>query len=139
MKSVNLESAFKTVSEELDSLWEHPESLAFRAALDRLSAIAELGSVSAAEFHGEIHALHGPHHDAEVAYVWYYIALSQQGYSVEFRDENESPPHYCGPVGDSRNESMVSELVVELGFDRVGELHEKAAAWLRAQGREPKG
>lgn len=40
------------------------------------------------------------------------------------------PPHYRGGDGDFRNESMVSELVTKLGFDRVRELDIEAAMWV---------
>ncbi len=76
----------------------------------------------------------GPHHDSESAYKWFYISLSQQGYAVTFVDENHTPPHYCGPVGDFRNECMVSDLVTELGFDKVRSLDAEAARWLADKG-----
>jgi hypothetical protein len=60
--------------------------------------------------------------------------LSQQGYTVAFADANGTPPHYGGPAGDFRNESMVSALVAELGFDRVREIDVDAAQWLTKHG-----
>jgi hypothetical protein len=59
--------------------------------------------------------------------------LCQQGYSVGWKDHNRTPPYYCGPVGDFRNESTVGELVVELGWDRVRQLDQEAARWLAEQ------
>ena len=76
----------------------------------------------------------GPSNDPEAAYRWYYIALSQDGYSVQFEDINLDPPYYCGPDGDFRNESMVSELVVLLGWDRVRQLDKEAAEWMSERG-----
>jgi hypothetical protein len=73
------------------------------------------------------------HRDVAAAYKWYYIALSQQGFSVEFRDLNLAPPQYCGPDGDFRNEAQVSSLVDELGFQRAQELDCQAVAWLQAR------
>lgn len=75
-------------------------------------------------------ALPGPYYDPQAAYKWYYIALSQQGYTVGWEDLNHTPPHYCGPVGDFRNECMVSDLVVTLGWERVWQLDKEAARWL---------
>ena len=103
----------------------------------RLEQLAEEGDLVAAEQVAELLALHGPAHDAAAAYKWYYIVLSQQGYSVEFRDENGAPPDYGGPTGDFRNESMVSGLVSELGFDRARELDCVAAEWLERNGLSP--
>ena len=74
----------------------------------------------------------------EEAYKWYYIGLSQQGYSVGWHDENHSPPYYCGPVGDFRNVAMVSDLVVSLGWERVRQLDEEAAQWMAANGIAPR-
>ena len=122
---------FDAVCDELEAHWKNQGGNHFRAAVRRLEALAKSGSLAAAEYLAEILALYGPLHDPAAAYKWYYIALSEQGYSVEFEDQNASPPHYCGPVGDFRNESMVSELVVELGFARVAEL-DREAAELRA-------
>jgi hypothetical protein len=34
---------------------------------------------------------------------------------------------YCGPIGDFRNECMVSDLVAEPGFDKVRSLDAEAA------------
>jgi len=127
---------YQEVADELDAHWDDQGGPAFRSALQQLSALASGAHLEAAEFLAEILAQYGPHHDAASAYKWYFIALSQQGYSVAFKDENHTPPAYCGPVGDFRNESMVSELVSELGFARVRELDMEAQAWLRARGLE---
>lgn len=80
---------------------------------------------------GEIYAFSNVHANREKAYYYYYIGLSQDGYSVGFRDENHDPPHYCGPVGDFRNESQVSGLVDELGFDRIKRIDLRAREWLK--------
>lgn len=61
----------------------------------------------------------------EEAYKWYYI---------DWDDRNHRPPYYCGPDGDFRNESIVSELVVMLGWDRVRQLDAEAAQWLAERG-----
>lgn len=106
----------------------------FTAGVRRLEQIAEAGDLSAAEQLAELVALWGPHHDAALAYKWYHVSLSQQGYTVGFNDQNGTPPDYGGPVGDFRNESMVSGLVSELGFDRARALDAIAADWLRCNG-----
>jgi hypothetical protein len=123
----------EAAADGVHALWDEQASMAFRAALARLAATAERGSVEAAEFLGEIYSLDGPNHDAAVAYKWYHIALFHRGYSVDFCDQNGHPPHYGGPDGDFRNEAMVSDLVRELGYDRVHELDNEAAAWLRVR------
>ena len=120
MDDERLHAEFEAAAGELELT--SAGTVEYRRALDRLEGVASAGSVEAAEAVAEAFAIQGPHHDAEKAYRWYYIALAAQGYKTEFRDSNNTPPHYCGPVGDFRNESMVSELVAELGFDRVHEL-----------------
>ena len=127
---------YEEVADELDAHWDDQGGPAFRNSLQQLSALASGAHLEAAEFLAEILAQHGPHHDAASAYKWYFIVLSQQGYSVRFEDQNHTPPVYCGPVGDFRNESTVSELVSELGFARVAELDVEAQAWLRVRGFE---
>jgi hypothetical protein len=117
----------------LKAYWTRQDAPAFRAAVDRLRLFAEAGDLEAAEYLAEILALSGPVHDAASAYKWYYIVLSEQGYSVEFADRNGTPPNYCGPDGDFRNEAMVSGLVEELGFLRVRELDNEATQWLSSR------
>jgi hypothetical protein len=109
--------------------------------IHELQELAEAGHVDAAYEVAGILARPGPYHDPESAYKWYNISLSQQGYSVEFKDENHTPPYYSGPVGDFRNESMVSELTDMLGFDKIHSLDAEAARWLaeRKQSMDPKG
>jgi hypothetical protein len=125
---------YDEIADQLDSFWEEQDGPEFRAALEQLSTLAESAHLEAVECLAEILALNGPNRNPVAAYKWYFIALSQQGYSTAFQDENGTPPAYCGPVGDFRNESMVSGLVSELGFARVAELDAEAEAWLRAHG-----
>lgn len=133
MSAESTQRDLEAVADALDRSWSDRASPTFRAALARLEALAESGVVRAGEALAEILALGGPTHDAAAAYHWYYIALSQQGFSVRFEDQNLIPPHYCGPVGDFRNEAQVSALVDELGFVRVRELDREAQAWLEAR------
>lgn len=133
MADVDLEQEVDTVCSKLNALWREQGSSDFRQALRQLEGATERGNIRAAEAVAEILALKGPWHDAAGAYKWYYIARSQSGYSVAFEDGNNTPPYYCGPVGDFRNESMVSWLVVELGFEQVRKLDGAIAAWLDAR------
>jgi hypothetical protein len=133
MVNRDLEEAVDSVCSTLHDLWQQQATPAFHDALHQLESFAERGDIRAAEAVAEILALKGPLHDAARAYKWYYVALSQTGYSVTFDDKNNTPPYYCGPMGDFRNESMVSGLVVELGFEQVRKLDAKAAAWLDAR------
>jgi hypothetical protein len=98
-------------------------------ALERLTAVANEGSLDAAEFLAEVLSRKGPRHDAAAAYIWYFVALHQQGYLTTFDHSNVAPP-YSGPAGDFRNESMVSLLVDELGLERIRELDQAAITWL---------
>jgi hypothetical protein len=123
----------QTVEATLEQFWADQSSAEFGAALRRLRILAENADLDACEYLAEILATSPIHRDVAAAYTWYYIALSQQGYSVEFRDLNRIPPKYCGPDGDFRNEAQVSSLVSELGFQRVQELDCQAAAWLQAR------
>jgi hypothetical protein len=137
MADCNRSQEFQVVSALLDEHWERQGSSQFKSALFRLITLAESGSIEAAEFLAEIQAMPGPNHDAASAYKWYFIALSNQGYSTNFADTNNSPPNYCGPVGDFRNESMVSDLVIELGFDRIHKLDSDITLWLSEHMNQP--
>jgi hypothetical protein len=122
------------VADELDQSADDPSSAQFKSALEKLKQLAEAADMDACEALAEILCTESVYEDPASAYRWYYIALSQKGYGVEFHDLNHSPPNYGGEVGDFRNESMVSDLVSTLGFERVRELDREAAAWLRAHG-----
>jgi hypothetical protein len=123
-------SEFDKVCEQLDTWYDQEDSPALRSALVRLEEFAEAGSMHAAEFLAEIQSHDGPLHDAAKAYKWYFITLSMQDYSTDFVDQNQTPPYYRGPVGDFRNESLVSDLVAELGFERILELDREAKTWI---------
>jgi hypothetical protein len=102
----------------------------FAQMLADLRILAESGHIEAAQELADQLALPGPHHDPVAAYKWYYISLTRQGYTAWWEDHNHTPPYYCGPVGDFRNESMVSDLVLELGWERVWQLDKEAAQWM---------
>lgn len=131
-------NAYLAVLSELEASDTDPTSARFKVAVDKLQQLAEAADIDACEALAEILCTESSHSDPAAAYRWYYIALSHQGYSVNFRDLNGTPPHYCGEVGDFRNESMVSDLVSKLGFDKVQQLDGEAAAWLGSHGLQPK-
>jgi hypothetical protein len=70
-------------------------------------------------------------HDATEAYRWYFVSYATEGYSTQFRNV-QNGSGYCGAVGDFRNETVVSELVDKLGFDRIRQIDVEAEAWLSA-------
>jgi RNA recognition motif-containing protein len=121
---------FSDIIDRFEAHHAQPESQEFRDFVHDLQELAEAGHVEAAQELANVLALPGPYYDPESAYKWYYISLSQQGYTVQFEDRNRTPPYYCGPVGDFRNESMVCGLVDTLGFDKVRSLDAEAAHWL---------
>jgi RNA recognition motif-containing protein len=121
---------FSDILDRFETHCAQPESQEFREVVHDLHQLAEAGHIGAAQQLADVLAQPGPNYDPESAYKWYYIALSQQGYTVEFQDQNHTPPYYGGPVGDFRNESLVSALVDTLGFDKIRSLDAEAARWL---------
>ena len=103
----------------------------FERALQMLEANMAENPCDYGQLLGEVFASSRAYRNPEKAYYYCYIGLSQDGYSVGFRDENDDPPCYCGPAGDFRNESQVSGLVDELGFDRIKQIDIRATEWLR--------
>lgn len=108
----------------------HDDSLELRQSVDELRERAEAGDAEAAQELADILYFPGPFYDPQAAYKWYYIALSEQGYSVDWEDDSHNPPHYSGPLGDFRNECMVSGLVDALGWERIRQLDKEAADWM---------
>lgn len=127
-------SAYDELCEQINAFAEHEDSPEYKSALVRLEEFAEAGSIDAAEFLAEMLAYDGCCHDAAKAYRWYFVAFSSQGYTTEFNDQNGTPPLYCGPVGDFRNDSMVNEMVAELGFEKVLALDLDVRQWLARRG-----
>jgi len=113
-------------------------SSTFKNALQMVEAGLKDDPCDYGQLLGEIYAFSRTYRNPEKAYYHYFIGLSQSGYSVGFRDTNRDPPHYCGPVGDFRNEAQVSELVSELGWDRIARIDLRAREWLAAHGLEVK-
>jgi hypothetical protein len=118
------------LNERYKRLFSEDREMSSKQFLDELRTLANNGHVDAAQGLADELALSGSQRDTEEAYKWYYISLSKQGYSVGWEDHNRTPPHYCGPIGDFRNESMVSELVVKLGWEKVRQLDQEVAQWL---------
>ena len=136
-KSPPTEKDYSAATSVLSEHWEAQTSAEFREALEALKGFARSGDEMACAALAEILALSGPHHDAAAAYKWYYIAFAQQeGYLVAFCNEHSDPGYYCGPVGDFRNESMVSDLVVELGLACLAQLDGEAQAFLESVSNE---
>src|SRR5262249_5698787 len=113
---------FSEIMKRFEAYYDRPESAEFGKVVEDLRETAEAGHVEAEKALADLLAKQGAHYDPESAYKWYYIALAQEGYNVRFEDQNETPPYYCGPIGDFRNESMISALVAVLGFDKVRSL-----------------
>ena len=116
-----------------DVLWsdasEHsPE---YVQAVRTICSAVESGAIEFAGVAAEALAFDGPHHDAARAYVYYYLAYSQEGCSVAWANEVDESNHYMGPVGDFRNEAIVSDLVAELGVSALHALDLRAAELLR--------
>ncbi len=127
----SLESSLQTVSQLREDRERNPR---LQEAIGDLRKHFEGGEIRAAEELAELLSREGPYHDAECAYTCYYLIYSvgsmSSDWTFDFEDENEDPPYYLGKLTDFRNESMVSDLVVELGFEKVMELDERAKAWL---------
>jgi hypothetical protein len=103
----------------------------YAQAVRVICSAVENGAIDLAGVAAEALAFDGPHHDAARAYVYYYVAYSQEGYSVAWANEVDEPNHYLGPVGDFRNEAIVSDLVEELGIAALPALDFRAAELLR--------
>jgi len=114
------------------------ENSTFAQALQMVEANLKDDPSDYGQLLGEIYAFSKVYKNPEKSYYYYYIGLSQYGFSVAFKDENHDPPYYCGPVGDFRNESQVSELVNELGFDRTKQIDLRATEWLKLNNCEVK-
>ena|SRR5687768_3156625 len=123
-----MKDEYDRLADILDS--EGESSSAFAEALEQMERLAERGNVEAAEAVAEVFAFSDQHRNVEKAYVWYHVALANQGYSTLFRNEL-APPHYAGVVGDFRNEAQVNDLVTALGFTRAQELDIVAQEWIR--------
>ena len=120
---------------ELDDLFdildcEDESAASYRAALTRVEELANRGSLDAAEAIAEIYAFSEQYRDAAKAYFWYHVTLARRGYSTTFANKHGAGDPYAGATGDFRNESQVSDLVEELGEDRVHELDQDARRWL---------
>ncbi len=75
---------------------------------------------------GEVYALNSSVYDPAKSYFYFELHYSQKGYSLGWKYEHEVSGAYCGSVGDFRNESMVSDLVDQLGFKKCKALDASA-------------
>jgi hypothetical protein len=126
-----------SICEVLDaSLRDDAEpSAVFSEALNAAIRLIEAGDLESAETVGRVLTHSGPLHNAREAYKWFYIGLSQRGYSTAYENEYESDgTSYLGPIGDFRNEDEVSICIGELGLAILRELDAEAEAWLNSRG-----
>ena len=107
-----------------------PGSAQFLVAFQGLRELAESGYLHACGILGELQALDPSVYDPDAAYRWFFISLQREGFSTDFQNEFGSDEQYLGPVGDFRNEPLVSDLVRILGVSRLKELDAQAREWL---------
>ena len=94
----------------------------FRKLLAHLEGFAKRGSRLAPEAIAEALALSERWRDPELAYVWCHVHYRQEGYSTSFDPQPPLGGVYYGALDDFRNEAMVSDLVDELGLERIRKL-----------------
>ena len=121
---------YDTICDRLEANWEDQDGDEFRAAFSGLQSYVLGGGIDGAEYLAEIRWLDGPHQDLEDAYRWYYVTHAHAGALVEYHNESGMPDYYCGPSGDFRNESVVSNLIDRLGLERIRALDIEAALLL---------
>lgn len=129
-----MHSRWESLAQELE--YCDSKSGRFFEIFEELKELASRGICEACEMLGEMQSLDPVVYDLEAAYVWYYIALKSQGYSVAYRNEG-SGNAYVGPEGDFRNEPMVADLVERIGLERIKILDSQAEAWF-SRNREDK-
>jgi len=115
----------------LDSATETQPSPNYENAIAAVIRLLEGGNLELADSLGRVLIAPGRSHDAASAYRWFYIGLSQQGYTTHYDNEYESlGTSYLGPIGDFRNEDEVSICIAELGLAALPELDKQAQNWL---------
>jgi len=119
---LELESAREILWSDIDQSSEE-----FAEALATLVSAVEEGDLQYAGLVAEIFALPGPRHNAALAYKFYYVSHSEDGYMCKWANESKDPQHYLGPVGDFRNEAMVNDMMLELGLSAIPALEAEAA------------
>lgn len=122
------EASFQRLVSELDKTRSGCSK--FRPLFSELRALADAGFLDACGLLAELQAVEPDVYDPAEAYKWYYIALKREGFSVEYRNEYGSPESYLGPIGDFRNEPMVSDLIQTLGVPNIRALDRAAEEWL---------
>ena len=108
---------------------EH-DSIELLRNMEALESLIDPDSIDQAELIGEAYEFISTVYNAEKSYYYYQIFYSQNGYSIGWRDENDSPPYYGGAIGDFRNEAPVSDLIVKLGYEKCQKIDSKARQWL---------
>ena len=109
----------------------------FRSLFAELKNLAETGFLDACGLLAELQAVEPDVYDPAAAYKWYYIALKRDGFLTDYANENGSDESYLGPVGDFRNEPMVSDLIQTLGVGSIPRLDDEAEQWLAAHSPTP--
>ncbi len=116
---------------DFEAAWEEPASELFLQTFKGFIEYAENGNSDCAGVIAEVYSYVKPHEDLKKAYYWYHIYYAgQDGYIMDFDNQDATNEIYYGKVGDFRNESMVSELVDKLGIPEIQELDEKAKDFL---------
>jgi len=90
-----------------------------------LTKYVDLGGLEGAGLLAEIQALYEPYLDLEQSYVNYFISHALEGYVMKFENQEDNSVVYYGAIGDFRNESMVSEIMDEIGMSKAEELDAK--------------
>ncbi len=108
---------------DIEADFDNPTTERFKNAFNSFIEYAENGNNNCAGMVAEVYYVVEPYRDFEKAYFWYYIYYAgQNGYYMEFDNQQESSHNYYGKIGDFRNESMVADLVNKLGFEKVKEI-----------------
>ncbi len=124
-----------SIFDVLDGNAEAQPQPIFDDALSAAIRFIENGAIDWADAIGRVLIAPGRVHDARAAYKWFYIGLSQRGYTTTYNNEYEKEgTYYLGPAGDFRNESDVSACIEELGLAALHALDAEAEKWLRARG-----
>lgn len=106
-----------------------------RGIVNELRILAESGCYEVCEVLAEVLTLSDEMRDPAGAYVWYYVSLKTEGYSVELKNVTPDNETYYGDTDDFRNEAMVSDLIDELGQSRLAKLDAMAEEWMAAHPR----
>lgn len=123
------------LEDELEKLIESNNYKAYKECIQKIEKIANEGNRDAIEIIAEQYAENDIIQNNETSYFWYHIYYAlddEEPYLTKFENEPDPnyPNHYYGKVGDFRNESMVSDLVEEIGLEKVKIIDVKAEEFL---------